>query len=98
MPSRPAPTSRPTAATRASRTRPSSGSGPTSHAGSGATSTGWTRPEPRASVVGAWLHELDQDAAGVLGVQEVDPAARRAAPGLVVERADAALAQHLRHL
>ena len=52
---------------------------------------GWpvsvTRATPR-------LDQLDQHAAGVLGVHEVDPAARRAAPGLVVQQPQAALAQH----
>src|SRR5687767_2889381 len=39
------------------------------------------------------LDQLDQDAPGVLGVDEVDPAAGRAAPGDVVEQPEAALAQ-----
>src|SRR5699024_12205140 len=43
------------------------------------------------------LHELDEDAAGVLGVDEVHPRAARAAPRLLVQEAQAALAQRRAH-
>ena len=47
------------------------------------------------SVSGGRFDQLDQDAAGVLGVDEVDPGVCRAAPGRVVDQPDALLAQLL---
>src|SRR5690242_10041852 len=53
------------------------------------------RPGSGPSVAGAGgrLDELDEHAAGVLGVDEVDPRAGGAAAGLVVQQPHAAIAQ-----
>ena len=54
----------------------------------------WTRVWAVVSVCGGGrLDELDQHAAGVLGVDEVDPAVGRAALRGVVQQPEAALAQ-----
>ena len=48
---------------------------------------------PSVPGVGSRLDQLDEHAAGVLGVDEVDPGAGGAAAGLVVQQPQAALAQ-----
>ena len=53
----------------------------------------WSSRVSAVSAPAAGCDQLDEHAAGVLGVDEVDPAVGRAALGDVVEQPQAALAQ-----
>src|SRR5690242_11717803 len=82
------------------RGRPGSSRGPPAlaHAMLGAPSYPWSNQEVvvNVEVSGAWFDEFDENAAAVLGVDEVHPGVCRTASGCVVDQAHALLAQLFR--